>query len=196
MRSLWLISTRQFDEAAVSATRARALDPLSPFINMGMPWVHHFAGNHAAAIREAQDVLALQPGLVEASNVLITSYESVGRFEEAAALMDKHPHYGIRMSGSALIEAYRSGGEQAYWRARLAQMQNGQPPPFAHFVFATVHGHLGEFDRAIDYLEEMVDAHAGGSVFIGVDGCIAPMRGIPRFDALLRRIGAPQPQTA
>jgi TolB-like protein len=196
VRSLWLISTRQFEDAAVSATRAKSLDPLSPFINMGMVWVHHFSGNHAAAVREAEDVLALRPGLVEGWNVLVSSYESLGRFEEAAALLDRHPHYGIRMNGSALVEAYRRGGEEAYWRTRLAQMRDGQAPAFAHFVFATVHARLGEFDRAIDYLEEMVEAHAGGSVFIGVEGCITSMRGIPRFDALLRRIGAPQPQTA
>jgi serine/threonine protein kinase len=196
IRSLWLISTRQFDDAAVAATRARALDPLSPFINMGMAWVHHFAGNHAAAIREVEDVLALRPGLTEGWNVLISSYESLGKFEEAAAVIEKHPHYGIKMSGTSLLDAYHSGGAQAYWRARLEQMSGAQAPVFANFAYATIHAHLGDFDRAIDYLEAMVDAHAGGSVFIGVEGCIRSMRGIPRFDALLRRIGVPQPQMA
>ena len=75
-------------------------------------------------------------------------------------------------------------------------MSGAQAPVFANFAYATIHAHLGEFDRAIDYLEAMVDAHAGGSVFIGVEGCIRSMRGIPRFDALLRRIGVPQPQMA
>jgi serine/threonine protein kinase len=196
VRSLWLISAQRFDEARADAMRAKALDPLSPFINMGMAWVHHFSGNHAAAIREAQDVMTLRPGLTEGGNVLITSYESLGRFEEAAALIDKQEHYGIRMDGSALAAAYRSGGPEAYWRARLEQMRGAKAPLFANFAFATIHAHLGEFDRAVDYLEQMVEGHAGGSVFIGVEGSIARMRGNARFDALLRQIGAPQPHAA
>jgi hypothetical protein len=110
--------------------------------------------------------------------------------------MDKQPHHGITLDGAALLEAYRRGGAEGYWRARLDQMRQANPPIFANFVFAGIHVILGEYDRAIDYLEAMVDAHVGGAVFIGVEATNAQMRGIPRFDALLRRIGAPQPQTA
>ena len=196
VHSLWLITARQFDEALVAARRARALDPLSPFISMSVPWVHHFAGNVKDAIREVQDVLSLRPGLAEAANVLVTSYEALGRFEEAAAGFEQVPHYGLHLDGSQLLAAYRGGGPEAYWRARLVQMRALNPPVFANFAFALAHVQLGEYDRALDYLEEMADAHIGGCVFIGVEQVLIRMRGLPRYDALLKRIGAPLPQTA
>lgn len=196
VKSLVLISSHRFEEALKAARHARSLDPLSPFINMGVAWVYHFWGRPAEAVRELQDVLAFRPGLDEAGNILITSFESLGRFEEAAALVDKQSCWGMALDGTALVAAYRRGGPEAYWRERLVQMnKGGEPPVFASFSFATVHCHLGEFDQAVDHLERMVDAHAGGTVFISVENTIARLRGFPRYDALLTRIGAPQRQT-
>lgn len=196
IQSLFLITTRRFDEALAEARRARALDPLSPFISMGVPWVHHFAGRPADAAREAQDVLALKPGLVEAGNVLITAYENLGRFEDAAALMSHQTCWGITLDGAALLAAYRAGGADGYWRARLEQMQSGgEPPVYPAFAYAHAYCHLRHYDDAVACLERMVESHAGGAVFIAADSKFLPLRGHPRFDALLTRIGAPQPHT-
>jgi TolB-like protein len=197
VKSLILVSMHRFDEALKSARHARALDPLSPFINMGVAWVFHFWGRPADAVRELQDVLAFRPGLDEAGNILITSYESLGRFEEAAALMQKQSCWGIHLDGAAVATAFRRGGPEAYWRERLVQMRKGgEAPAFAGFSFATVHCHLGEFDLAVDYLERMVEGHAGGTVFIAVENTIGRLKGFPRYDALLNRIGASRWQTA
>ena len=85
-----------------------------------------------------------------------------------AFLIDKQEHYGIRMDGSALAAAYRSGGPEAYWRARLEQMRGANAPLFANFAFATIHAHLGEFDRAVEYLEKI--DRLGGAVKAIVHG--------------------------
>ena len=197
VRSLYLATMQQLDEALESALRARELDPLSPFINMGVAWVHHFAGRHAEAMREVQDVLALRPGMDEARNVLVSSLESLGRYEQAAKSIDRHCCWGLQLHGDALLAAFKAGGPESYWRKRLDQMYGpGEPPVFSLFSFAVAHCQLGEFDRALDHLERMVDAHSGGSVFIGVDSTLARLRGLPRFEALLKRVGAPQPHTA
>ena len=78
--SLILITTGRFDEALAEAQLATELDPLSLVINMSVAWVHHFSGNHRAAVDEARRIRELAPNFAEAGNVLIASYELLGRF--------------------------------------------------------------------------------------------------------------------
>ena len=196
VQSLWHITCAQFEDAMTATRLARSLDPLSPFINMGVAWVHHFAGRHEEAVREALDVLALKPGLEEANNVLISAYERLGRFEEAAARMRNQRCWGVALDADAILAAHRAGGPDGYWRERLTQMRGSSGARLAFgYALAAVYTELREYDAAIDRLEEMVEQHVGGCVFLGVDPLLASMRGMPRFDALLRRVGIPLPQT-
>jgi hypothetical protein len=51
----------------------------------------------------------------------------------------------------------------------------------------------------VDHLEQMADARVGGAVFIGVDPALRRLRGHPRYEAVLRRVGSPmaaRPHTA
>ena len=197
VRALIDITCGRFDAALAAARRGRELDPLSPFINMGPAWVLHFAGRHEETIQELLDVLTLKPGLEEAGNLLITSYETLGRFEEAAAVIARQRCWGLVVKSETLLEAYRGGGGHAYWRERLGQMeaQTGAPPTVS-FNFAISYTLLGEFDRAADHLDRMLEHHVGGSVFIGVDPVLIRMRGMPRYDAIVRTVAAPLPQMA
>ena len=196
VKSIYLISCGRFDDALVEAQRARALDPLSPFINMGVAWVHHFAGRREDAIRECLDVRSMTPGHVEAGNILIGCYEALERFEEAAALIKQQPCWGMALDGGSLLRAFQRGGREKYLRERVAQMEIAPtPPPATSFAFAICYAHLGEFDKAIEHLDRMVTHRAGGSIFIGIDPSLAPLRGLPRYEAIVKRVGAPQPQT-
>ena len=196
VQSLWLITCGRFDEAMAATRKARSLDPLSPFINMGVAWVHHFAGRFEDAIREVLDILALKPGLEEAGNVLITSYERLGRFEEAAARMREQRCWGQTIDADAVLDAYRRGGREGYFQERLAQMTRNVPArPTMGYARAAVHIELGDRDAAVACLEDMVDHHVGGCVFLGVDPLLTSMRGMPRFEAVIRRVGIPHPQT-
>jgi serine/threonine-protein kinase len=196
VQSLWFLTCGRFDEAMLATRRARSLDPLSPFINMGVAWAHHFAGRFEETVREALDILTLRPGLEEAGNVLITSYERLGRFEEAAARMREQRCWGQTMDADAVLDAYRRRGREGYYRERLSQMTRNPPArPTMGYALAGVHIELGEYDAALDCVEQMIDHHVGGCVFIGVDPLLASLRGMPRYDALIRRVGIPQPQT-
>ena len=197
IHSIVLISTERFDEALVAARRARSLDPLSPFVNMAIAWVHHFAGRAEDAIREAKDVLALSPGFEEAGNILIMSYEKLGRLEEAATLVARQRFWGLTLDASAILEALRADGAAGFWREWIEQLQRAEGAPAAiNAALAASNLLAGHPDRAIDHLELMVEAHVGGSVFVGADSLFGRMRGMPRYDAVVRRIGVPLPHTA
>jgi serine/threonine-protein kinase len=184
-------------EALREALLGRELDPLSLFVNVGVAWVHHFAGRPEDAIREALKARDIVPGFEEAGNVVASSYDALGRHEEAAAIIAQQPCWGVAMSGEALAEAFRAGGPQAYWRKRLELMPDpATMPPLAHYARAIVHRYLDETDQALDHVECMVEAHLGACVFLGVDANLAVLRNHPRYQAALSRIGVGPQQMA
>jgi serine/threonine protein kinase len=192
--ALYLSTAGRFSESLAEARAARDLDPLSIFNNIGVAWAHHFAGRHREAIHEALRIRDLVPGLEEAGNVLMGSYELLGRFEDAAQLATEQRCWGLTLDGTTLRDAFRASGAEGYWRARLALMREaltGVTAPAVNFGLAITHLHLGETDPAIDALEAMVEAHVGGSVFIGVDPTLRTLRGNPRYDEIVRRVGSP-----
>ena len=196
VKSIYLITCGRFEDALLEARRARALDPLSPFINMGVAWVHHFAGRPEDAVRECLDVRSMKPGHVEAGNILIGCYETLGRFDDAAALIKQQPCWGLALDGGSLLRAFERGGREKYLRERVAQMEIAPtPPPAASFAFAICYAHLGENDKALEHLDRMVTHRAGGSIFLAIDPSLAPLHGLPRYEAIIKRVGAPQPQT-
>jgi tetratricopeptide (TPR) repeat protein len=194
--ALYLATCGRFDQSLVEARQARDLDPISLFTNIAVAWSHHFAERHREAIHEALRVRDLVPGLEEAGNVLIGSYELIGRFEDAARLISEQRCWGMRLDGAALLEAYQKGGPDAYWRARLAQMEASDVVvPAMSFGFAICHMRLGRIDQALDHLDRVVDHHVGGAVFIGVEPTLKQLRGNERYEAILRRTGSPMAST-
>ena len=106
---------------------------------------------------------------------------------------------GPDLDGAKLREAFDAGGAQGYWRSRLEMMQEALANvtvPAVNFALAITHQQLGEIDPALDALEVMVEAHVGGAVFIGVDPTLRQLRGNPRYDAIVRRVGSPMASAA
>jgi serine/threonine protein kinase len=185
------------EEALQEALHARELDPLSLFINVGVAWVHHLAGRPLDAVREALKAREIVPRFEEAGNVLISSYESLGMYEDAAAVIAGQPCWGMPLDGSALAGAFRRGGAPEYWRKRLELMEQVVTrSPIIHFAMAVVHNKLGHVDEALDRVERMADEHTGGCVFLGVDPSLSSLRGHPRYEAVLSRVGVAPPRMA
>ena len=194
MRCLYLATCGRHAEALESALKARKLDPLSPFVAMGVGWAHHFAGRHEEVIREMTDLLLVYPTMAEAGNVLVSSYQELGRHEEALAIMAKQPCWHMNFDAAALLRALHTGGASAMYREQLDQMHRMEPLPVSlNFMFAILHVKLGEIEKAFVHLDRMIEAHVGGVVFLGVDPCLSRLRGTARYDALLARAGVPVP---
>ena len=56
------------------------------------------------------------------------------------------------------------------------------------YYFAYVHTGLGEYDKAIDCLEQALAERSGGLYGIKASFLFAPLRGHPRFTALLKKL--------
>jgi hypothetical protein len=90
-----------------------------------------------------------------------------------------------------VLAAYREGGRDGYWRKRLELIEGTTEPPSLLFSVAIARYQVGDTERAIDDLERMVNAHVGGVVFIGIDPVLSALKGNPRYDALVKRVGLP-----
>lgn len=196
--SLLLATCGRLDESLKEALIARDLDPLSLFANMGVAWAYHFAGRHEDAAREALKTREIAPGFEEAGNVLITSYEALGRYPEAVEAIAGQRCWGLQFDARELMAAFERGGPQAYWLKRLEMMDALAPsaPAAVHYPYTIVHHYLGDTERMLHHLEQMVEHHVGACVFIAADRCLATLRGDPRYDALVKRVGVPLPHTA
>jgi serine/threonine protein kinase/Flp pilus assembly protein TadD len=192
MFALYHSTCGRHDEALALSRKAYKLDPLSPFVGIGVGWAHHFAGQHEAVVREMTELLTVHPGMAEAGNMLFAALSDLGRHEEALAVVEKQRLWQIPFDADALRNALRSGGATAMFREQLDQM-NRVPglPASLGFAFAILHLKIGEVDRALDHLERMVDEHVGGVVFLGTDPCLSHLRGNPRYDTILARAGVP-----
>ena len=195
--AIYLSTVGRTDEAIEESRLAQKIDPLSLLINMSVCWSLHFAGRHEEAIHETRRTQELSPGFHAAGVLLVNSYEDLGQFEEAARLMGSQPCFGMQADPTALVDAYRSGGPQAYWRKRL-ELLDCAPPELArmvHYAYAVVYTHLGEHELALERLQRLVDERSGGCVFMAVDPCLRRLRPHPRFQELVRQVGVPMAST-
>ncbi|HSC25920.1 MAG TPA: protein kinase [Vicinamibacterales bacterium] len=191
--AIYLLTLARSEEAIAEARTAQRLDPLSLLINMSVCWALHFAGRHEEAIREAQRTLDLTPGYPEAAQMLLNSYEALGRFEDAARIAGKQAYCGVKFDEQALLQAYRVGGTAGYWKQRLESLNQAASgnSSMIDYAYAVVHAHLGETEHSLERLRRLVDARAGGCVFIAVDPCLESLREHPEFKALVRQVGLP-----
>lgn len=194
--SIFLITTGRHDEAIAEARTAQKLDPLAVINNMSVCWTLFFAGRYEEAIRETTRARDLAPWSQEAANIQLISYEALGRFEEAARLCGEQPCFGVTSDPATLLQAYREAGPAGYWRKRLELLESApHSDRMASYAFAVLHAHLGDADRAIDRLEQMMREKAGGMVFVAADPCLKSLSDNPRFQALIKQVGAPTVST-
>ena len=195
--AFYLMSLGRHEEAISEAKTAQGLDPLSLFVNMSVCWAYHFAGRHEAAIRETLRTRELSPHFRDGADILLNSYEELGRFEEAARVGAEVVCFGTKADPNELLDAFRQGGEQGYWRKRLELLDRATEPTlrFVDFPYAMVYAYLGEKEKALERIRRMVEQRSGACTFLNVSPCFKTLRGDPRFQALVKLAGLPTAST-
>jgi hypothetical protein len=61
----------------------------------------------------------------------------------------------------------------------------------APYFFAGIHIGLGETDLALEYLEKCYQEHSHWLIYLHIDPSMDSLRGNPRFEDLLQRVGLP-----
>jgi eukaryotic-like serine/threonine-protein kinase len=196
--SVFLLQTGFLGLALDEIKRAHELDPLNLSIATGVAWLHYYLGDYQRAIDHCQQVLELSPDYPEAQGCMALCSEKIGRpadhvawFEKAAAGSG-----GLPFVLGLLGRAYALNGQQGKARELQAKLQSLSEQRYTSQVaHALIAIGLGEFDRAMQWLEEAFQAHDAFLCYAKVFPPYDPLREQPRFQQMLHRMGVASPSS-
>jgi TolB-like protein/Tfp pilus assembly protein PilF len=183
------------DKAIAELKRALQLDPLSLVINADLGVALVTARRYDKAIAQLRKAIEMDPyfyyahyNLGKALQLNGQLEEAVTEYKKAAALNDDPLVLGL------LAQGYAKLGQRDEALKTLEQLQQTATRRYVwNYTFAVVHVGFGENDKAIDVLErdyrEQVDYELA---LLKVDPMLDPLRGDPRFEALVAKVFAPK----
>ena len=181
------------EKAIAELKRALQLDPLSLIINADLGVGMVTARRYDEAIAQFRKTVEMDPyfyyahfNLGKALQLNGQLDEAMTEYKKAAALNDDPLVLGL------LAQCYAKLGQRADALKTLEQLQQIATQRYVwNYTFALVHIALGENDKAIDYLERDYRDHTDYEIaLIKVDPMLDPLRGDPRFQALVSRVFA------
>jgi TolB-like protein/Tfp pilus assembly protein PilF len=177
------------DEAITLHARARELDPLVHRMDYVTSLLR--AGRYAEAIADAESAVELDPGHDRTRATLAWAYFLSGRRDEGLAQLERavssSPDDTLWLG--QLGQAYGMTGNIAKAREILCQLEDRARASFVSpYHFAYVYIGIGDFDRAMDWLERAVASRTGPVYSIKGSFLLAPLHTHPRFRALLRQM--------
>jgi tetratricopeptide (TPR) repeat protein len=186
-----LAAVGEFDKAIAEEKRALELDPVSPIINAELGTVYTLARRYGEAIAQLRNTVETYPDFYWGHRFLgwalelnAASGEAIAEYHKAFELNDDPVVLAMLAHAEAGI------GKQSEARHILAQLtQEAKARYVSPYAFAVIYLALGEKDQALDWLEKAARDHAGTLInLVKVDPYLDPLRGDPRFEALVSAI--------
>jgi TolB-like protein/Flp pilus assembly protein TadD len=178
-------------DALAEANRALELDPVSLIINTNLGDTFFYAGEFDQAIAQHRRTLLLDSGFAPAHLYLGRALEQKGMIQEAIAEFQRARSLsgkGIYAVGD-LAHAFALAGKRSDAKALLNELSElSNQGTSVETDIALVHLALGDRDQAFRHLEKAY-AERSGLNDLGVDPRFGSLRGDPRFQDLLARLG-------
>jgi serine/threonine-protein kinase len=182
----------RFEEAMREIEIAVALDPLSPIISEGQAFL-------LILQRRYEEAEVLVRAMINAKSSFFRAHATLGRVlmqmrrnDEAIEMLE---HATARLGDvptilGALGQAYGRSGKLEKARRMLTRLETMRSVSYAPATcLALTCLGLGQIDQALMWLEKGVDHHESNVVLIGVHPAYDDLRGDPRFEKLVARLG-------
>jgi len=189
--ALLLCGLGRVDQALDHASQARHHDPLWMMMPFIMSQVLICARKFQEAEHQMRELLALDPNFDGCYWYLSNALAGQGKLDEAIEVQEKGVALVRRAPFFVALLAIwycRAGRREDAEQLREELIAGGRCTPV---WLAMVCGELGNKDLAFEYLELAMAQHDDQVSFMAVDHRFDSLRGDPRFDAALRRLGLP-----
>ncbi|PYJ73534.1 MAG: hypothetical protein DME72_05610 [Verrucomicrobia bacterium] len=189
------LSLGEFDRAIAELKRAQQLDPLSLIINADLGSGFVTARRYDDAIAQLRKTIEMDPHFYYAHWNLGEALELKGQLREAFAEYKKAAELNDDPLVLSLVaQAEAKLGQRDDARKILKQLEQLATRRYVgNYAFALVHIALGEKEKAIEDLEHAYRDRVGPDIaLLKVDPMLDPLRGDPRFEALIAKIFAPK----
>jgi TolB-like protein/tetratricopeptide (TPR) repeat protein len=188
---LTLLALGQFDHALAQAKRAVELDPVSPIGHTDVATVYLIERRYDEAIAILRKTLEMEPDFYWAHRQLGMALELKGSPTEAIVEYQRASELNDDPRLLAFVgHSKASMGKQNEAREILAKLTEiARTRYVSGYSFAVIHLALGQKDQAMNWLEKDAGEQTGFEInFIKVDPYLDPLRGDPRFHALVQRL--------
>ncbi len=186
----WLCwALERHDEALALVRKAKELDPLAHRSDVAAALLR--AGRYEEAAEAAARIIEFDPEWARGHSLLAWAGILRGRHDQGLAELERATALvpGDTLFLGQLGEAYALAGRTEEARRLLRQLEELSRERYVSpYHLAYVHTGLGDYDRAMDCLEQAYAERAGSIYGIKGSFLFAPLRGYPRFTALLRKM--------
>jgi len=187
-----LAALGRFDEAIAEGKRAIELDPLSPIINADLGYTMINARRYDEAIAQLRQTLEIDPTFYYAHYTLGMALQvkgdlpaAIAEYTKAQQLTDNNLRARVLLTAAKA----QSGDKEAAVQMLAELEELSRNRNVRAFWRALLHLSLGNREEAVRWLEQGVVGHEDMDVnFIKVDPLLDPLRGDPRFEALVQKV--------
>jgi TolB-like protein/DNA-binding winged helix-turn-helix (wHTH) protein/Tfp pilus assembly protein PilF len=190
-------------QAIEEMRKAVAIDPFSAPVQAFLGRTYIWARKYDKALEQFRKVAEMFPGFAIDHERLAQLHAFMGRFDQAIAedtkarLLSGENEKSALAKEAKLRHAWTTQGAPGYWKTLVELSQTAENPPEAYnspFGTAILYAQLGDKARALNALEQAYEQRSLAMTEINIEPAFDPIRGEPRFKALLQRVrleGAP-----
>jgi serine/threonine-protein kinase len=185
-----LVPQGRFDDARAELERALALDPLSLAVNTSVGLCDFYARQHASAAAALRKTVELNRRFGAAHYFLGHALISMGRYDDAIAALEQAVtlQEGSAETTAGLATAHALAYHRPEAEALLAELERRAREAYVSpALLAQIHLGLADHAAALERLEEAAARRTADLVWLKVHPIYDPVRGHPRFRALLER---------
>ena len=181
-------ATGQDAAAREAVAEAVALDPLNPLVRQQQGHILYYARQFDNALASLQQALGTDPKMVSANALIGDALYALGRTLDARDAYAREPVALLRTTGLAIAE-HKLGNGAAAQTARAAIVGGLGTGQLTQYQQAQIAAQWGEQDTALTALDAARRAVDSGLTFVARDPMLDPLRTVPAFLDLLKRLG-------